>query len=92
MSQENPSFIGSEVAKFQKRLEEGYDLTNDHRYNQWLSSSVATLNHSTSFAKVMKTIPTVKFPEIPATKTSSRVVTSSESLKAMREKEKERKQ
>jgi hypothetical protein len=40
----------------------------------------------------MKTIPTVKFPEIPATKTSSRVVTSSESLKAMREKEKERKQ
>ena len=35
--QESP-FTAAENALFEKRYTEGYDLTTDHRYNQWLQA------------------------------------------------------
>lgn len=32
-----PNFSHEEIAKFERRLEEGYNLKSDKRYNAWLS-------------------------------------------------------
>ena len=81
-SPDYPSFTDAEIAKFQKRFEEGYDLLGDERYNLWVSlncnsttSTVATLSHSSSFAKVAKNIPTIKLPDLKP-KTNCQVVIS----------------
>ena len=36
ISESLPEFTAKEIAKFTTRLEEGYDLDNDARYNKWL--------------------------------------------------------
>ena len=89
----NTSFTSFEIQRYQKRYEEGYDLNNDTRYNRWLSlqNSVATLTHCTSLSKVTKKVPTIKLPELSAPKTSSRIVTSAESIRAMKLKVMEKK-
>ena len=35
LSLEQDFFTGDEVALFERRFEEGYDLDFDHRYNSW---------------------------------------------------------
>ena len=121
-------FSQEELAKFEKRFEEGYDLTTDERYNLWLKinhpsalsvndaissprtcsptsmDSTPSLNFSTddsssdtscvntlpSSSVMQKVIgsqkPSIKVPQ-KQPKTSGRVLTSDEQLKAMREKE-----
>jgi len=35
-SEETPQFTAAEIALYERRLEEGYDLTTDVKYNAWL--------------------------------------------------------
>ena len=40
------NFTAKELELFQRRYDNGYDLTNDDRYNQWLSLSLSTEQYS----------------------------------------------
>ena len=46
-------FSEEEIKKFQKRLENGYDLQQDPKYNLWLSSQ--TESHDTPISKTCET-------------------------------------
>ena len=35
-SEANPQFTAAEIALYERRLEEGYDLITDVKYNAWL--------------------------------------------------------
>ena len=89
-------FTAEEVEHFQHLFEEGYDLDIDQRYNQWVQmyhpeSQASKLSspkyRSTALAKVL--IPpetSICKPSIHK-KTTARVLTSYENLKALEEKE-----
>ena len=117
--QDNIPFSDAEVKRFEKRYTEGYDLTGDKRYNQWLqlahpdntilarlpTVSQGTVVHFkpgiTSFSRPSESVgqlsrffkpptpPTRKFTS--RAKTSSRVLTSVESMKLMEDREQEKK-
>jgi hypothetical protein len=89
-----PSFTDEEIALFEKRIREGYDvdLASDHRYKLWKSlnvqtTSTHTLDYSTVLSKTIENIaPNLKFPET-APKNSGRVLTSLENRSNLKEKE-----
>lgn len=117
--QDNIPFSDAEVERFEKRYTEGYDLTGDLRYNQWLQvahpddtilARLPTVSQGavvhfkpgmTTFSRPTESVGQLsrflKQPT-PATrkftskaKTSSRVLTSVESIKLMEDKEQEKK-
>ena len=94
------AFTAEEEAIFQKRFEEGYDIQTDSRYNQWLNMhhpfdpDLSSITSSPPFPSVLSrssslsmVLPSIKMPELPEPKTSSRVLTNSENLKILREKD-----
>ncbi len=115
------TFSEKELARFQHRYDEGYDLTHNVRYNLWVemyhpesqspvqdpteelcfsddrsspSSAMyvppaqqAALKHSTVLSKMLTSQQQViKIPKVPS-KTSARVLTSTENLMNIAEKE-----
>ena len=52
---DNPDshFTPEEIAKYTRRMEEGYDLTDDLRYNHWLSLQLSATNENTCNNDVM---------------------------------------
>ena len=96
------SFSEEEHARFEWRYQEGFDITSDDRYNQWLKECKSTTNSQTSLPpnlllnshqpSVLKKF----FPELPPQavqskkayeKHSGKVLTSAEHRKAINEKE-----
>jgi hypothetical protein len=87
-------FTQEEIIKYAKRLEEGYDIKTDKRYNYWLS--LMGTNHvekqnvcprkNTLLSKVITAHePQIKYP-VPQPKQSARVITSEENRKLINEK------
>ena len=95
---DDDSFTVEETTLFQTRYENGYDISGDERYEQWLSkyhpNFVRPLEfHSASVAKYLTCPPPVSRAPNSKPKSCGRVLTSAESMKVMEEKQrlKERK-
>ncbi len=89
----SPTFTNEEKVIFNKRKEEGYDITTDERYNLWFSLQIDVpqppQHHSTA-SKVFATLPQVtKYPTFMP-KSTARVVTSIECRREINEKEKQK--
>ena len=83
-------FTAEEEVKFRKRLEEGYDIATDSRYNLWLKSLPCdVLPPQTTIAPFL-TVPEVKYPSTMH-KASGRIITGMEYRKALMEKEEKKK-
>ena len=90
--QQTPRFSSEEIAKFTKRMEEGYDITSDTRYNLWLSLQTKPQSQPTHtvLSKFLSTLPpTTKKPTI-GPKTTARIVTSNECREDINEKERKK--
>ena len=89
-------FTEEETSLFEKRFENGYDLTHDTRYNLWLcqyhpESTVQKLPYSGSAVSTFLNYPSP--PDRSKTfepKSCGRVLTSAENLEIMNEKEREK--
>lgn len=117
--QDNIPFSEAEVERFKERYAEGYDLTADTHYNQWLQMAhpddailaqlpivsqgtvVPFQPGMTTFSRPTGSVgqlsrflkqPTPATRKFTRSKTSSRVLTSAESLKIMELKENEKKE
>ena len=90
--QQTPHFSSEEIAKFTKRMEEGYNITSDMRYNLWLSLQTNSQSQPTYtvLSKFLTTLPpTTKKPTI-GPKTIARIVTSNECREDINEKERKK--
>ena len=90
------SFTEEEITLFQTRYENGYDISGDDRYRQWLCKSHpdATLSMSFRSTSVRKHLSCPSPPSrIPSVKPKScgRVLTSVENIKIIEEKERVKK-
>ena len=79
-------FTAEEEAKFKKRLEEGYDIATDLRYNLWLKSLPCDVLPLQTIIAPFLTVPEVKYPSTMH-KASHRKITGMEYHKALMEKE-----
>ena len=92
-------FSQEEIIKFAKRLEGGYDIKSDQRYNYWLSlltkpkppqgtkASQSNLLKNSLFSKVISQQSPLRKRSAPVTKKScARVITSAEYRKQMNQK------
>ena len=79
-------FLAEEEAKFKKRLEEGYDIATDLRYNLWLKSLPCDVLPPQTIIAPFLTVPEVKYPSTMH-KASHRKITGMEYHKALMEKE-----
>ena len=96
-----PTFTSEEIAKYQRRREEGFDLDTDVRYNLWLNSklqkeravsictqSILQLQPHSTLSKVLhKQVPHIKAPALSNPSSVARVITSDENHKQLMEKE-----
>lgn len=98
-------FNKAEVAKYRRRLEEGFDVDGDSRYNAWVRQNV-TQSHSDSgecqsicnllrptgiLSKVLdKQISRIKIPVVSNPSSSAKVITSEANRKRLEEKEEKR--
>ncbi len=85
----SPEFTNDEISIYIKRKEEGYDLTNDCRYNLWLSLQTNLVHHS-SVSKILGTLPPIKKYPSFLPKSTARVVTSEECRYEINEKAREK--
>lgn len=97
-------FTHEEEVRFQKRLDEHYDLPGDERYKQWLKQRHESFRHSTPLTdddslpfnrtSAMSSLlrersHEIKLPEMNKT-TSSKVLTSTENIRQLQEKKKKK--
>lgn len=92
-------FTHDEVIKYTRRMEEGYDISTDRRYNYWLSlQSKDTRQKEVVLQRPAKTVltkfltqnqPSIKYPDIRP-KSSARVITSAECRYAINEKQRKK--
>ncbi len=87
-----PIFTAEELARFNKRFEEGYDLTTDERYNLWLLTRDITLPKPNTSITPFLDLPMVKFPDTSKHKASGRVITSVDFRRQLMEKQKKKEQ
>ena len=98
-SQLIPTFTTEEIAKYQRRQEEGFDLDTDIRYNIWLklqkerdvsscTHSITQLQSHSTLSKLLdKQVPHIKAPALSNPSSSARVITSDDNRKRLIEKE-----
>ena len=94
----NLSFSEEEMFRYQRRYEEGYDITSDEKYNKWVKmyhpdhsvQDIAVLPNTTVLSKlIVNNEPKIKLPQ-KETRTTARILTSEESYKILKEKEKKK--
>ena len=91
--EDEPLFPDEEVMLYTKRMQEGYDITTDERYNNWLSQQACkplVNKPNTVLTKVLAKIPPVKTNPTFHPKTTARVLTSEECRKQINEKDRKR--
>jgi len=95
VANDSEGFTEEETSLFEKRFENGYDLTHDSRYNLWLSqyhpeSTVQRLPYSGSAVSTFLNYPSPPDRSKTEPKSCGRVLTSAENLEIMNEKEREK--
>ena len=83
-------FTAEELACFQKRFEEEYDLKTDERYNCWLLTRDIVLPKPNTSITPFLELPMVKFPDTSEHKPSGRVITSVDFRRQLMEKQKKK--